>query len=118
MPPHIVFVNFVRQLHPDPYFTISNVTAHAPNVLRLEVVKLDATTVEVRRFKGAATTPGVIHRFETTTVEGLPAVRHTEIVGTTTTVDVNAGLMANGGRAWRMEAADGTVGKRGQAATP
>jgi RHS repeat-associated protein len=86
--------------------------ATAPSI-RLQIVQVDAATVEVRRFKlgvDPAGTPGVVHRFELTTASGLPGIRHTEITGTSSQVQVDAGTApATGGRTWRMAGADGTV---------
>lgn len=87
--------------------------ASDPSV-RLDIVQVDSTTVEVRRFKAVDGTlesvPSAVHRFESTTIEGLPAIRHTETIGDSSEVNVYAGSVGgSGGRAWRVQRADGSV---------
>jgi RHS repeat-associated protein len=90
--------------------TLSDFPSYAASVLKFHIVELAPGNVEVRRFKGGEATPSVVHVFELDTVAGLPAIRHTETVGTSSRVDVAAGIAApTGGRSWRLEDPDGSV---------
>ena len=88
---------------------INNATLDAANAIRLDVVKLSATVVEVRRFKGGGNTPGIVHQFELIAVNGMPSVKHTVNMGNTTKVEIDGGTMANGGRTWSLQDFDGIV---------